>query len=213
MIGNWLRTYFETGVFQCVRTTRAGKYTSQQHIWLYNYYQYHPPFYLDEAQDSFRRAHGTEISKTSVLRLIHSLGLTWKVVGRRAVHIKELDVLRFGKAQSHQLESPEPRLHRRDGSQARLRRLRNRLEFIKCCQYLVHTEKGSIRQYPGPNSIWVMDRATFHRHPEIIPYLRSVGVVVSSCWRIVHFLILSSFSSDTLGTPFNDTTQTLTSEI
>ncbi|KAG6621822.1 Choline/Carnitine O-acyltransferase [Phytophthora cinnamomi] len=94
-IGNWLQTYNKTGVFQRARTTRERKYTNQRRIWLFNYYQHHQLSYLDEALDAFRRAHGTEISKTSVWRIIHSFGLTWKVLERRAIHIKELDVFRF----------------------------------------------------------------------------------------------------------------------
>ncbi|POM61665.1 Choline/Carnitine O-acyltransferase, partial [Phytophthora palmivora] len=70
-IGNWLQTYYETGVFQ------------------------------HEARDAFRRAHGTEIFKTSVCRIIHSLGLTWKVLERRAIHIKELDVFGFVEELDH----------------------------------------------------------------------------------------------------------------
>ncbi|KAJ8575764.1 hypothetical protein ON010_g3455 [Phytophthora cinnamomi] len=99
--GNWLQIYYETGVFQRARTTRERKYTNQQRIWLFNYYQLHPLSYLDEDQDAFRRAHGTEISKASVWHIIHSIGLTWKVLERRAIHIKELDVFRFVEELSH----------------------------------------------------------------------------------------------------------------
>ncbi|KAG6612265.1 Choline/Carnitine O-acyltransferase [Phytophthora cinnamomi] len=100
-IGNWLQTYYETGVFQSARTTRERKYTNQQRIWLFNCYQLYPLSYLDEAQDAFRRAHDTEISKISMWRIIHSFGLTWKVFERRAIHIKELDVCRFVEELSH----------------------------------------------------------------------------------------------------------------
>ncbi|POM76419.1 Hypothetical protein PHPALM_6339 [Phytophthora palmivora] len=58
-----------------------------------NYYQHYPLSYLDEAQDAFRRAHDTEISKTSVWRT-HSLG-------RRAIHIKGLYVFGFVEELSH----------------------------------------------------------------------------------------------------------------
>ncbi|KAG6974519.1 hypothetical protein JG688_00003033 [Phytophthora aleatoria] len=51
------------------------------------------------------------------------------------------------------------------------------MEFVQCCQDLLHAVRGPIRQYPGPNSVWIMDGATIHRHPAIIHYLRSVGVV------------------------------------
>ncbi|EGZ16884.1 hypothetical protein PHYSODRAFT_498903 [Phytophthora sojae] len=193
-IGNWLQAYYETGVFQRARTTRERKYTKQQRVWLFNYYQHHPLSYLDEAQDAFKRTHGTEISKISVWRIIHSFGLTWKVLERRAIHIKEQDVFRFVEELSH-LDWSHHNLVFLDERKPRVSILAfigvngiidyfstegtfDRLEFTKCCQDLMHMERGPIRQYPGPNSIWIMDGATIHRHPEIIHYLRSVGLVV-----------------------------------
>jgi hypothetical protein len=48
------------------------KYTEHQRVWPLNYYQQHPISYLDESQDTFRRTHGINISKTLVWRIIHS---------------------------------------------------------------------------------------------------------------------------------------------
>lgn len=53
----------------------------------------------------------------------------------------------------------------------------DRVELTKCCQDFVHCPGGPVRQYPGPNSVGILDRATVHSHLEIIHYLRSVGVV------------------------------------
>ncbi|KAG6954343.1 hypothetical protein JG688_00012393 [Phytophthora aleatoria] len=53
----------------------------------------------------------------------------------------------------------------------------DRVEFTRCCQDVVHATESKVCQYPGPNSVWVMDGATIHRHPEIIHYPRSVGIV------------------------------------
>ncbi|KAE9260786.1 hypothetical protein PR003_g34213 [Phytophthora rubi] len=53
----------------------------------------------------------------------------------------------------------------------------DRLEFTKCCQDFVHSHRGHVRLYPGRNSVWILDGAAIHRHPEIVHYLRSVGVV------------------------------------
>ncbi|KAG6954306.1 hypothetical protein JG688_00012431 [Phytophthora aleatoria] len=50
----------------------------------------------------------------------------------------------------------------------------DRVEFTKCCQDFVHCPRRPVRQYPGCNSVWILDGATIHRHPEIIHYLRSV---------------------------------------
>ncbi|OWY99363.1 hypothetical protein PHMEG_00029640, partial [Phytophthora megakarya] len=60
-----------------------------------------PPERGNEAQEAARQAHGTIISKTSVWRIIHSFGPTWKVLERRVIHIKELNVFRFMEELSH----------------------------------------------------------------------------------------------------------------
>ncbi|KAJ0408662.1 hypothetical protein ATCC90586_006363 [Pythium insidiosum] len=54
-----------------------------------------PLAYLDEAQDAFNTEHHVAISKTSVWRILHEFGLTWKVLERRAMHVKEQDIFRF----------------------------------------------------------------------------------------------------------------------
>ncbi|KAG3080456.1 hypothetical protein PI125_g20443 [Phytophthora idaei] len=67
-IGNWLKTYNENGQ--------------------------HPLAYLDEAQAAFKQEHCVIISKSSVWRIINVFGLTWKVLERRAIRIKERDIFR-----------------------------------------------------------------------------------------------------------------------
>lgn len=53
----------------------------------------------------------------------------------------------------------------------------DRLSFVSCCKDFVYSARGRVNQYPGSNSVWILDGASIHRHPEIIHYLRSVGVV------------------------------------
>jgi hypothetical protein len=60
-----------------------------------NYYDSNPLAYLDEAQAAFQRGHRIDISKNSVWRIIHDFGYTWKVLERRAIHVKESDIFRF----------------------------------------------------------------------------------------------------------------------
>jgi hypothetical protein len=50
------------------------------------------------------------------------------------------------------------------------------LEFLDCIRQLV--KKGEIEQYPGRNSVWIVDNASIHQDPNIVHYLRSIGVVV-----------------------------------
>eukprot|EP00644_Phytophthora_capsici_P006365 jgi/Phyca11/127036/e_gw1.66.219.1 len=80
-IGNWIRVYEATGT--CQRTTSK------------------PLAYLDEEQTAFRLNFQFTISKTSVWRIIHDFELTWKVLERRANHIKERDIFRFVEELSH----------------------------------------------------------------------------------------------------------------
>ncbi|OWZ11663.1 Serine/threonine-protein kinase [Phytophthora megakarya] len=52
----------------------------------------------------------------------------------------------------------------------------DRVKFTKCCQDFVYSTRGRVRQYPGRHSVWILDGASIHSDPEIVHYLRSVGV-------------------------------------
>lgn len=54
----------------------------------------------------------------------------------------------------------------------------DRVGFVKCCRNFVYPKRANVRLYPGSNSIWILDGASIHRHPEIVRVLRSVGVVL-----------------------------------
>ncbi|EGZ29535.1 hypothetical protein PHYSODRAFT_476885 [Phytophthora sojae] len=190
-ICNWIKTYEETGAFQRARVPSERTFSENHRAWLLAYYHAHPLAYLDEAQNTFQNAHRLTISKTSVWRIIHEAGFTWKALERRAMHIKEQDVFRFVEELScvnwrysnlvFLDEAPVSVLafigingiidyFNTDGTF-------DRLEFTKCCQDFVHSHRGHVGLYPGRNSVWILDGAAIHRHPEIVHYLRSVGVV------------------------------------
>ncbi|RHZ22346.1 hypothetical protein DYB26_013729 [Aphanomyces astaci] len=224
-IRNWLQVYQQTGTYQRVTSASERKFTTAQRQWLYDYYDSNPLSYLDEAQTAFKRIHRIDISKTSIWRIIRSFGLTWKVLERRAMHIKESDVFRFAEELSHIDWSHQnlvfldevsfdnrgmirKRGYAIGGKQVAVRgdfvrkpRVSvlafigvngvidyfdtdgtfDRAEFTKCCMDFVHSERGngsaSVQMYPGRHSVWILDGATIHRHPDIVHYLRSVGVV------------------------------------
>ncbi|KAG6622590.1 uncharacterized protein IUM83_05315 [Phytophthora cinnamomi] len=94
-IGNWIKVYEDTGTFQRAKRPSDKKFTASQRQWLCDYYQKKPLSYLNEAQATFIETHHVAISKTSVWRIIHDFGLTWKILERRAMHVKERDVFRF----------------------------------------------------------------------------------------------------------------------
>lgn len=73
----------------------------------------------------------------------------------------------------------------------------DRLEFTKCCQDFVHSPSGFVRQYPGRNSVWILNGAAIQCHPEIVGYLRSVGIAPIFSLPTLHF---STPSSLCLGT-------------
>ncbi|RHY27054.1 hypothetical protein DYB32_007083, partial [Aphanomyces invadans] len=220
-VGNWIMVYQQTGGYQRTHTATDKKFTAAQKQWLLDFYDRHPLAYLDEAQSAFKRVQRVDISKTSVWRIIQSVGLTWKVLERRAMHVKERDVFRFAEELSYidwnhqnivfldEVSFDNRGMIRKRGYALRgktvairgdfARKPRvsvlaflgvngiieyfdtegtfDRAEFTKCCIDFVHSERGSVQQYPGRNSVWILDGASIHRHPEIVYYLRSVGVV------------------------------------
>ncbi|KAJ0394992.1 hypothetical protein P43SY_001263 [Pythium insidiosum] len=52
----------------------------------------------------------------------------------------------------------------------------DRAKFIEGCRTHAHSGK-SVRQYPGRGSVWILDGAKIHCHPEIVYYLRSLGII------------------------------------
>ncbi|KAG6944723.1 hypothetical protein JG688_00016942 [Phytophthora aleatoria] len=53
----------------------------------------------------------------------------------------------------------------------------DRVQFFTCCRDFAYTARGHVRQYPGSNSVWIMDGASIHRDPKIIHFVRSIGIV------------------------------------
>ncbi|HBT13327.1 MAG TPA: hypothetical protein DEA88_09075, partial [Erwinia persicina] len=53
----------------------------------------------------------------------------------------------------------------------------DRVEFVKCCKDFAYSADGNVRQYPGSHSVWILDGASIHRDPEIVHFLRSIGIV------------------------------------
>jgi len=53
----------------------------------------------------------------------------------------------------------------------------DRTKFLTYCSEFA-LKSGKVYQYPKTNSIWIMDGARIHCHPDIVNYLRSLGIVV-----------------------------------
>lgn len=238
-IANWVRVSERSGCFQRAIHRTDRKFTDVHRQWLVDFYFTHPLAHLDEAQDAFQKFHHLEISKSSVWRIIHQHGLTWKVLDRRAMHIKESDIFRFVEELSHinwchanvvfldEVSFDNKGMIRRRGYAFRGKSIAirgdfqrkprvsllafigvdglidcyntdgtfDRAEFLRCCQSFAYSKQGCVRQYPGKNSVWIMDGASIHRDPEIVYYLRSIGIVVIFLPAIVHSLTRSSICS------------------
>ena len=52
----------------------------------------------------------------------------------------------------------------------------DRLYYLQCLQSFI-TRTNCCQQYPGHNSVWIMDGAKIHCHRDITHYLRSTGIV------------------------------------
>jgi hypothetical protein len=56
----------------------------------------------------------------------------------------------------------------------------DRLKFIGCCKEFA-LKNPQVRQYPGANSVWILDGAAIHCDPNIVYYLRSLGIHLFNC--------------------------------
>lgn len=53
----------------------------------------------------------------------------------------------------------------------------DRNKFVEYCRRFALSRQSKVEQYPGRHSVWIMDGAKIHCHPNIIYYLRSLGIV------------------------------------
>lgn len=52
----------------------------------------------------------------------------------------------------------------------------DRSKFFECCRSFALDPNGPVRAYPGKNSVWILDGARIHLHPDIVYYFRSIGI-------------------------------------
>ncbi|XP_055589253.1 uncharacterized protein LOC129741539 [Uranotaenia lowii] len=52
----------------------------------------------------------------------------------------------------------------------------NRIKFFESCKKFA-LKNPQVQKYPGFHSVWIMDGAKIHCQPQIIQYLRSIGIV------------------------------------
>ncbi|KAI9336481.1 hypothetical protein DFJ73DRAFT_850252 [Zopfochytrium polystomum] len=97
----WIRTFDKSGnLAQKQRETVSRKFTAHQVEWIMQFLNEKPLSFLDEAKSSFKSFWGRDISITSIWRIIHDAGLTWKrsifhAAERQSLKIQEDDIFRF----------------------------------------------------------------------------------------------------------------------
>lgn len=95
-ISNWIQRYEEDGYFDRVNYSRtAQKFGAEKRRWLVQLFHTKPTTFLDEAAKLFLKHFHITISVASVCRILHHEGMTWKTIERRALQIKEEDVIRY----------------------------------------------------------------------------------------------------------------------
>ncbi|POM75185.1 Serine/threonine-protein kinase rio2 [Phytophthora palmivora] len=52
----------------------------------------------------------------------------------------------------------------------------DRSKFVECCRVHAHSGK-TVHQYPGRGSVWILDGAKIQCHPDIVYYLRPLGII------------------------------------
>lgn len=53
-----------------------------------------------------------------------------------------------------------------------------RMKFVECCREFATGHRSKVKQYPGVNSIWIMDGARIHTSEPLVNYLRALGIYV-----------------------------------
>ncbi|KAH9123906.1 hypothetical protein LEN26_002290 [Aphanomyces euteiches] len=94
-ISSWIERYENTSDYNRKVATVVGSFSDEHKHWVVSYYKANPVAYLDEAKRAFETHFKKYISVTTVWRIIHSFGLTWKVLERRAIQGRQDDVFRF----------------------------------------------------------------------------------------------------------------------
>lgn len=94
-IARWIKQYLENGFYSRSETQKLAKFDEEQRNWLLRLYNKNPTIYLHEAKNLFVRKFQIIISASSICRILHQAGYTWKTLERRAIQIREDDITRF----------------------------------------------------------------------------------------------------------------------
>jgi len=216
-ITSWITRYETTeSVSRIISQPTFRKFNPIHKQWILELYQKRPLMFLDECATEFTKKFNLSISVKTVWQIIHVFGLTRKVIERRAIQIRDSDIVRFVEeincinwTQGNIVFLDEVSFDNRGmlrprGYCVKGKKLLFRGEFTrkarvsmlcflnqhgimeayttegtfdratfmeKCSNFAL--KSGKVKQYPGPGSIWIMDGAKIHCHPDICYYLRT----------------------------------------
>lgn len=94
-ITRWIQKYVQNGFYSRSESQKIAKFDENQRNWILDLYQKNPVIYLHEAKCLFTRKFLMPISASSICRILHHAGYTWKTLERRAIQIREDDITRF----------------------------------------------------------------------------------------------------------------------
>lgn len=97
-ICEWIAKYEKNGYFS--RKQRAQvykKFGSGMRQWIIDLYRKDPVLFLDEAKQKFQLHFHQSISVSSMCIILHEAGFSWKTIERRAIQIRDDEIIRFCK--------------------------------------------------------------------------------------------------------------------
>lgn len=95
-ISNWISFYESTGsLFRPSRIGIPSKFDEDKRQWLVNLYYENPVLYLDEAKHQFQMQFNISVSTSSICRILHDNNMSWKVLEKRAIQIRDSEIFKF----------------------------------------------------------------------------------------------------------------------
>ncbi|XXQ38526.1 Tc1-like transposase DDE domain-containing protein [Plasmodiophora brassicae] len=94
-IGRWIDRYERTGAVSSKAAESQRKYTPEHREWIRDYFLANPLSFLDEAKLAFEINWKNDISLSTIWRILREYDFTRKLIVRRAIQIKEADIVRF----------------------------------------------------------------------------------------------------------------------
>lgn len=95
-VSAWIQAYQADHTLSTVQRAKVfRKFDEHKRNWIVELYRKYPILYLDEARQRFMNHFGVTISASSVCNILHAYGMSWKALERRAVQIRQDDILRY----------------------------------------------------------------------------------------------------------------------